>query len=66
MGIYISPKKNSILTGWSFYDYIPKPGDTFNEQPTYFIFFSYGHNMDTDYNFYLDFWVCSIQKLFLK
>lgn len=58
MGIYISPK-NSRLTGWSLYDYIPEPGDKFNDQDTYFIYFSYGHNMDTDYHFYLDFEVCS-------
>lgn len=65
MGIYISPK-NSRLTGWSFYDYIPRPGVKFGEQETYFIYFSYGHNMDTDYDFYLDLWVCTLQKLFMK
>lgn len=57
MGIYISPK-NSILSGWSLTDQIPKPGDPFNDQHTYFIYFSYGQNMDTDYHFHLDFVVC--------
>lgn len=65
MGIYISPK-NALLTGWSFYDYIPKPGVRYNHQETYFIYFSYGHNMDTDYHFHLDLLVCFLQKLFLK
>lgn len=58
MGIYISPKSSTTLSGWSFYDYIPKPGNKFNEQETYFVYFSYGHNMDKDYTFSLDFSVC--------
>lgn len=63
MGIYISPK-NANLTGWSFYDFIPRPGVKFNEQDTYFIYFSYGLNLDTDYTFYLDFLVCNLQNGF--
>lgn len=56
MGIYISPKVQTELVNWSFMNYVPKPGSKFNDQDTYYIFFSYQLDIhEPKYEFYLDF-----------
>lgn len=55
MGIYVSPKVQTELVEWSFMDYVPKPGSKFNEQDTYYIFFTYQLDLHTKYDFFLDF-----------